>query len=78
MMARKPADTSTWEGRFGANLLRLMTRKHVTAQEMATALGVTDGAVYLWQSGKRLPTLATLPKIAEVLSLSSAKSLIPD
>ena len=84
MPARKPADTSTWEGRFGANLLRLMTRKHVTAQEMAERLTKPNGesysaqSVYDWQKGKKLPSVAILPEIAKVLSLSSIKTLIPD
>lgn len=82
--ARKPADTSTWEGRFGVNLLRLMNRKHITAQEMAEQLEkpngkqYTDQTIYAWQRGENLPSIALLKKISEVLSLSSVKTLIPN
>lgn len=43
--------------------------KGVTQQTLAQAVGVTQGAVAHWESGRRQPPLAMLRKIAEALGL---------
>ncbi len=81
---RKEVDTSTWSGQFGANLSRLMSRKHVTVEMLASTLVKPNGepygisTVYGWMQGKNLPTIAVLRDIADALSLCSTKSLMPD
>lgn len=37
-----------------------------TVQEVKTALGVTDAAVYLWETGEATPRLEKLKELAKI------------
>ena len=47
-----------------------MRTQRVTQEELAASLGVTQGAVAHWLSGRREPTLETISNILEYLGLS--------
>ena len=42
-------------------------RGNLTMKELGDLVGVSESAVGYWETGKRLPSLDMLPKIAEVL-----------
>lgn len=44
-----------------------------TQQALAEAVGLTQGAVAHWESGRRQPPVATLRKIAEALGVPVAE-----
>lgn len=46
--------------------------KGFTQQDLADALGLTQGAVAHWESGRRQPPLAMLRRIAEALGVQVA------
>lgn len=46
--------------------------KGFTQQALADALGLTQGAVAHWESGRRQPPLAMLRRIAEALGVQVA------
>jgi len=75
---RKEVDLSSYAGRFAERLKTLREKKKLTAQEFAEKMGVSDQAVYYWETGRNQPKISDLPKIAETLNLKSIKLLFPD
>lgn len=47
--------------------------KGMTQQALAQAVGLTQGAVAHWESGRREPSLAMLRKIARALGVQVAE-----
>ena len=52
------------------NLKRLRKERSLTQEQLAEALGVTTGAVYKWESGRSLPDLPMLLRLADLFGLS--------
>ena len=82
-VGRKPRDpdTSTYRGRFGANLRRLREKRFETQDNFVDALKKRGFASHKmtvsgWENGNRLPALDILPIIAETLQVS-VRSLLP-
>lgn len=55
---------------FGERLARLREDKDMNQKELAEALGVTRGAVSMWEIGQRTPDSSTLQKIASFFNVS--------
>ena len=51
----------------GTHIKRLRTEKHMTQEELAEQLHVTRQAVSAWETGKALPDVETLERIAAAL-----------
>lgn len=75
---RKEPDLSTYPGRCGARLRMLRERKKLTAEEMASALGVSYRAIYRWEGGESDPPFRLLPQIAMLLGLRSPRNILPE
>lgn len=56
---------------FSKRLKELRKNKNITQIDLANALGVTAGAVGLWETGKRLPDIETVLKIAKFFNVST-------
>lgn len=41
----------------------------VSQSDMAKKLGISQGAIAMWETGKRVPKTTDLPKIAEALQV---------
>lgn len=50
----------------------------LTQQELATALGVDQSTVCLWETGKTQPRAKLLPQIADLLGCSISTLLSPE
>lgn len=63
---------------FSSNLsyLRMMRRK--TQEDMASEIGVSQGAIGNYESGRREPSLAEVIKIAQILEVSIDDLLTKD
>jgi len=55
---------------FGERLAQLRENKDMNQRELAEALGVTRGAVSMWEIGQRTPDSNTLQKIASFFNVS--------
>lgn len=62
--------------RFGAELRRAMTRRHVGAKPLAAAAGVTQSAVGKWRMGDNLPTLSTALRLADALDAPALAAIV--
>ena len=51
----------------------LRKQKKMSQAELASAVGVKQSTVAMWESGKNKPRLSTLPRIANVLEVSIAE-----
>lgn len=58
--------------RIGENLKRLRIKSGKKQSEAAKEIGVTQGAICLWESGLSSPKAETLPKIAKAYSCEIA------
>ena len=59
-----------------AGIIRAKRRgKDMTQEELAELLGVSTSAVSLWESGKTMPDIATVPAICAVLEVSADELL---
>lgn len=54
----------------GENIRRLREAKGMKQDELAEALGVTAGAVSLWESNKRSMNVKQADKLAQVLGVT--------
>ena len=62
------------EPEFGARLKQLRQNKHMTQQELADQLGVSNKSVSRWESGG-YPDIAILPSLAKVLDVTTDELL---
>ena len=53
-----------------ANIKKLREKKNLTQVGLAELLGVTQGCVAMWETGKAFPNSEKLPRLAEVLGCS--------
>ena len=49
------------------NIKNIREKKGITQQELATALGVSQSTVAMWETNNSLPRTDKLPAIAKVL-----------
>lgn len=56
--------------KFGDRLKELRCLRGLTQRELANVLGVTDGAVTLWESNARMPSIPLLVQIADYFGVS--------
>lgn len=56
---------------FSERLKELRKVNKITQVELAKEINVTAGAVGLWETGKRLPDIETILKIAKVFNVTS-------
>lgn len=56
---------------FSKRLKELRKMNKITQIELANKIEVTAGAVGLWETGKRLPDIETILKIAKVFNVTS-------
>ena len=61
--------------KIGKFILRLRTEKGLTQAELANKLGVTDRAVSNWENGRRMPDIAFLPSLCDILDISMSELL---
>jgi transcriptional regulator with XRE-family HTH domain len=55
--------------RFAENLLRLRQRRKLSQEELASRAAINRSQISLMESGKRLPRLDTLIKLASALEV---------
>lgn len=55
---------------FGKIISKLRAEKELNQRELASLLGVSSGAIGMWETGKRQPDLDTVKKIADVFNVS--------
>ena len=53
----------------GKHIRRIRTEQHLTQEELAETLFVTRQAVSAWETGKALPDVETLERIAAALEV---------
>ncbi len=80
--AAKPADESTYSGRFAARLRMLREKTGMTGQEFAQALiaegyEMAERSYYHWERGRSCPPLDVYPVLAKLLNLKSIRMLMP-
>lgn len=80
--ARKPADETTYSGRFAARLRALREKTGMTGQEAARAVKAcgyecSERSFYSWESGDRSPPLDAFPAIATALKVKRIRDLLP-
>ena len=56
---------------LGINISKLRLNRKMNQRELAKELGVSAGAVGLWETGKRYPDLCMLKKIAQFFHVST-------
>ncbi len=56
---------------FGKKLLEQRKKNNLSAQELASACGVSRSYITLMENGKRVPGEKIIPKIAEALNLKT-------
>ena len=54
---------------FTENLKRLLEQNNMTNKEFADKIGVKASSVSMWMSGKSLPRMGTLDKIADLFNV---------
>lgn len=57
--------------KFGKNLLTILEEKHVTQQQLADAIGISNVSVNRYISGERNPSAETVAKMAQALGVST-------
>lgn len=61
--------------KLGKNLKRIRTEKDISQGDIARELGVSRGFVSNLENGKTNPTLATITRVAEALSVTTDELL---
>lgn len=56
---------------FGIVLSKLRSENNLNQRDLATELGVSSGAIGMWETGKRFPDLTMLVKIATFFNVST-------
>lgn len=80
--AARPADESTYSGRFAARLRMLREKTGMSGQQFVEALqaqglSIKQSGYYSWESGQSEPPFDSLPTLAKCLALSSPRLLFP-
>ena len=57
--------------KFGNLIKRLRLERNLSQQQLADQLVFSRGAVSMWESGKRLPDVSTLSRLADCLGVDS-------
>jgi transcriptional regulator with XRE-family HTH domain len=76
-----PVDETKYSGRFAARMRKLREKTGMTGEQLAEA--ITNAGFYCqartyygWESAKRIPSIDSLPAIAEALGVT-IRSLFP-
>ena len=56
--------------KIGGFLRDLRKQKGLSQEQLATAVGVTQGAVSQWEKGRSKPSVAVLMKLADALGVT--------
>jgi transcriptional regulator with XRE-family HTH domain len=80
---KDPAFRQTWEEselsyQIARALIKLRLDLNLTQQELARRAGVPQSVIARLESGKHLPSLRSLEKIAKKLGLQVKLDLVPD
>jgi transcriptional regulator with XRE-family HTH domain len=67
---------TTGEPPLHTRLRRRRQELHLVQADVAVALNVSDGAVTLWESGRRRMELSKIPRLAEALQLDARELCI--
>lgn len=57
---------------FGEVILELRKKNHLTQQELANKLHITDKAVSKWERGLSYPDITSISKLADILGVDSS------
>ena len=60
------------------NIRKIRKRKKISQESIAALIGVTQGAVSQWESGKTMPTAQNIIDLARVLECTTDDILITD
>ena len=55
---------------FGSNLKKLMKQKGIKVKDISRALLISDAAVYYWLKSEKMPDLANLVSLADILDVT--------
>jgi len=80
--AAKPANESTYSGRFAARLRMLREKTGMTGEEFAQAMidegyGMATRSYYHWERGYASPPLNAFPVLSKLFKLKSPRTLLP-
>ena len=56
--------------KIGKFILELRKEKHMTQQELADKLGVTDRAISKWENGRGMPDLSLMKPLCDELEIT--------
>lgn len=68
----EPAEFIPGMDGFGRDLSRLITHKRLTPPKLANAMNVNTATVYSWISGRTMPTVIMLLRLAAALNVEPA------
>ena len=54
-------------------LIEMRNKKGLTQQQIADALGISQSAVAMWETGKTVPSINNIVSLSKLLGVSSAK-----
>lgn len=60
------------------NIRKIRERKKMSQESIAALIGVTQGAVSQWESGKTMPTAQNIIDLARILDCTTDDILITD
>ena len=60
------------------NIRKIRKRKKISQESIAALIGVTQGAVSQWESGKTMPTAQNIIDLARVLECTTDDILIAE
>ena len=60
------------------NIRKIRKRKKISQESIAALIGVTQGAVSQWESGKTMPTAQNIIDLARILDCTTDDILITD
>ncbi len=52
---------------MGAKIRQLRERRGMTQKQLADALGLSQVAICLWETGENVPTIQNLHRLADIL-----------
>ena len=60
------------------NIRKIRERKKISQESLSALIGVTQGAVSQWESGKTMPTAQNVIDLARILDCTTDDILITD